>query len=683
MGSDKRLLIVTSCTGEKIIKDDRALTLDDFRRGATHVERREAELSELLTPAQHLYSGQQHVRLMRGIRAYQSANGNKADLDLRILSAGYGLVPGDRKLAPYEGTFQGMKKAEVRNWADELDVPGEIRRVLAQPYDLGIVLLGDSYLEASALDDTVQLGGPTILFCGARMAARLPELPNLRTVVLSNEEAKRFSCGLVGLKGEVSARLLERVSSDDGFVEQLIDPATDVLGSVEGKIVKEKPKTTRPKARPNPSMDQVIDIPNSWWRKRHRKKFSYFIPEWDDLVDPDYDFETDTHSGGSGDWSNEVYAHQLYPEPNYDGILISKVVAEKSKKKKERINELGVHRYLRVPREFPVMGDCGAFGYIQEEVPPYTTDEILDYYTRLGFDYGVSIDHLIVKFTEAQKKERYELTIHNAEDFLRKHNERDLSWEPIGAVQGWDPRSYAEAARQYVAMGYRYVALGGLVRSNTKEILRTLQEVHQAVPDTVGLHVFGVARIGALSQFQRLGVRSVDSASYLRQAWIREKQGYLTETGDSFASIRIPAVGKSFRAIRMVSEGRADAERVEKLEAECLRAVNEYDRGHLSVEATLDVLEEYDRLITPDRKDTRALVRRTLEARPWETCPCAVCRGCGIQVIIFRGNNRNRRRGFHNTFAFYRLMQRALRGENVEPRVGESRSGQLALPLKI
>ena len=39
------------------------------------------------------------------------------------------------------------------------------------------------------------------------------------------------------------------------------------------------------------------------------------------------------------------------------------------------------------------MGDCGAFGYINEKVPPYTTEEILDYYTRLDFDFGVSIDH--------------------------------------------------------------------------------------------------------------------------------------------------------------------------------------------------------------------------------------------------------------------------------------------------
>ena len=38
--------------------------------------------------------------------------------------------------------------------------------------------------------------------------------------------------------------------------------------------------------------------------------------------------------------------------------------------------------------------------YIKETAPPYTTADVLEYYTRLGFDYGVSLDHLIVKATE-------------------------------------------------------------------------------------------------------------------------------------------------------------------------------------------------------------------------------------------------------------------------------------------
>lgn len=706
-----RLLVITSCTGDKLHKHPRALTLEDFRQGPEHVARREAELSRLLTPAEELYTGQQHERLMRGVCAFRSqpgANGVGPDLELLILSAGYGLVPSDRKLAPYEATFKGMKRLELHAWASQLRVGPDIRRSLAEPRDLILVLLGDEYQAACELDTSVKLGAPTFLFCGSRSADRLPNLLGLRKVIVSNPEASRFSCPLISLKGELAARLLGLAAREPSAIDRLIDPATDLLALLEALPRSEElsggtgPAPTRSRrtdrsrkakdpvrpaasetkgCRPNPNVDRVIQIPASWWEKPHREKLQYFIPEWDDLVDPDYDFETDTHSGGTGDWSNEVYAHQLYPEPNYDGILVSKVIAESKRKKKERINTLGVHRFLRVPREFPIMGDCGAFGYIGEEAPPYTTPEILDYYTRLGFDYGVSVDHLIVTATEAQKQFRYDLTIHNAEEFLTEHRKANLPWEPIGAVQGWDPQSYAEAARQCVAMGYRYIALGGLVRTSTPEILRVLEAVHEVVPAQVSIHLFGLARLGALAQFANLGVRSVDTASLLRRAWMGTGRNYLSMDGQFYAAIRIPEADKSFRAKRMVSEGRATAAGVPHLEAACRSALKEYDAGLLSIEKTLDVIEEYDRLITPVRGETRSLLRRTLEAAPWKACPCQICRRDGIQVIIFRGNNRNRRRGFHNTYVFYRLVQQALAGEPVGfgPPAEKAATGQLSL----
>jgi hypothetical protein len=459
---------------------------------------------------------------------------------------------------------------------------------------------------------------------------------------------------------------LKKLDDTDGaFIDSLF-ASEDGLALFDEAGDQPAAKTKRSAPQANPDVDKVISIPKEWWEKPHRSKLRYFIPEWDDLVDPDYDFETDTHSGGSGDWSNETYAHQMYPEPNYDGILISKVVAEKSVKKKERINRLGVHRFLRVPDNFPIMGDCGAFGYIMDEVPPYTTAEILEYYTRLGFNYGVSLDHLIVKATEDQKQFRYDLTINNAEEFLIEHRKLGLDWEPIGAVQGWDPQSYADAARKYVSMGYKYIGLGGLVRSSTKEVLRLLEEVHKVVPENVAIHLFGLARLSALEDFVSLGVRSVDSASYLRRAWMGSGgENYLTDYG-FYTAIRIPEGGKSFRAKRMVLEGRADANQVDKLEKDCLKAMHEFDQGKLSVEKTLDVIEEYDKLITEKRIDIRPLIQRTLEAQPWKTCPCEICKKDGIDVIIFRGNNRNRRRGFHNTYVFYRLLQRMLAGEQLD-----------------
>lgn len=649
-----RVLIVTSCTGRKVVSAPNALTLDDFRKGQEHVARRESEVRDLMRPAEDMYSGPQHLLLMEGVRAFRRSRPEDL-LDLRILSAGYGLLEGSTLVAPYESTFQGMGRAELSSWARYLGVPVSFRTTVARPFDLGLVLLGDDYLEACELDASVRFGGPTIVFCGKTMQRRLPEWDGVRTVGLSNEDATEHSCGLVGLKGKLCSRVLHQLMGDD--VESSKTTKTRQSSLRATPVRRMAAKVT--------DVDHVIDIPSSWSGKRE-KGIQYFIPEWDDLVDPAYDFRADNHSGGTGDWSNEVYAHQMFQDgPNYDGLLVSKVIAEKSKKKKERINRLGVHRFLRVPRDFPVMGDCGAFGYINEKTPPYKTPEILDYYTRLGFDFGVSIDHLIVASTEADAKARYDLTVENAAEFLHEHQKAGLPWTPIGAVQGWDPKSYADAARKYVSMGYKYIAFGGLVRSSTEEVLAMMRAVHEVVPSSVRIHLFGLARIRAMRQFADLGVTSVDSASFLRRAWLGAGSNYITLDGKTYSAIRIPSADKSFRAKRMVSEGRATMEQVRDLESSCLHAMNEFDAGRMGVDDALEVLVKYDSLISPDRPVYVDTLRRTLEARPWASCPCDICRKDGVQVVIFRGNNRNRRRGFHNTYAFYRLMERALEGEDV------------------
>lgn len=661
-----RILVVTSCTGEKTVETPNALTQADFAAGPEHVAQREASLP--LTPAEELYAGLQHIRLMDGIRAVRARPESGWTVDLHILSAGYGLVPADRPLAPYEVTFTGMKSEDLRDWAMRLRIPADIRALLAEPYDLGLVLLGDHYLQACRLDATVALGGPTLLFCGLGPAKKLPVLKSLRVVALSNTEATRYQCGLVGLKGEVAKRILHGLLTEPDLAGRLSDVGVDVLSILDQLAARvtasptptsapppNAPAKPRGQARAHPNVDRVITLPDSWRHKPHRARLRYFIPEWDDLVDPDYDFETDTHSGGSGDWSNEVYAHQMYPEPNYDGILVSKVVAEKSKNKKDRINALGVHRFLRVPRDFPIMGDCGAFGYIMEDNPPYTTDEILDYYTRLDFDYGVSVDHLIVSATEAQKQYRYQLTIDNAEQFLREHRKRGLSWTPIGAVQGWDPKSYADAAARMFKMGYGYLALGGLVRSTTTDINKVVYAVRGVIPREVQLHVFGVARPNAIAGFRDLGVDSVDSAGALRQAWMRTAQSYLFR-GEPYAAIRIPEAGKSFRAKHMEKSGLKEDD-IRAMEQAALSSLRGFDAGTVDLEKCLKALLQYDQFVTSERADMEPLYRRVLTATPWKHCDCAICQTCGVEVIIFRGNNRNRRRGFHNTYDFYRTFQ--------------------------
>ena len=655
MSEADRVLVLTSCTGKK--KESAAgLSLDDFMRGGEHWRLKQAELAGLGCSAETMYTGEQHARLLRGVAAYREAGGG---LDLQILSAGYGFLRGEDVIVPYEATYKALSRERGRAWAEAQQVPQTFRALMQETTLLTCVALGDDYLRACDVRDDVVFASPTLLLCGEKMAATLPDLPNLFVVALTNTDAKRFRCSLLGLKGELFARVLRRLALGDSL---RLDSADALLADLmevapAAPVASAKAATSRPAARPNPSLDYVVPIP-----AKDLPPFAYFIPDWDDLVDPAYDFQTDTHSGGSGDWSNEVYAHQIYDRPSYDGILVSKVVAEKGAKKMDRMNTLGVHRFLRVPDTFPVMGDCGAFGYIKEVAPPYTISEVLEYYTRLGFDYGVSLDHLIVKATEAEKQFRYDLTIHNAEQFLREHRRQGLSWTPVGAVQGWNPASYAEAARQIVGMGYNYIALGGLVRMQTREILLMLEQVREVVPATVRLHLFGIGRLAPVSAFQRLGVTSVDSSSPLRKAWLSAGQNYHACDGSTYTAVRIPQAAKGFRAKRMVADGRASEAQVLRLEQACLRAMRDLDANRISAEQALAPLLEYDALVTEGARQMETLLRRTLEEQPWKKCPCSICVAAGVEVIIFRGNNRNRRRGFHNTHVFYNRLQQILQG---------------------
>ncbi len=133
----------------------------------------------------------------------------------------------------------------------------------------------------------------------------------------------------------------------------------------------------------------------------------YFLPDWEDRLDPNYDFETDTFSRDkSAAYATDVYAHQIFKKPPYDGILISLAIFKdklsltpdgNGGKQIRQFNS--IREYLRIKNssKLKVIGDCGAFSYINEDVPPeeYETIKVADIYQALKFDYGVSVDHMI------------------------------------------------------------------------------------------------------------------------------------------------------------------------------------------------------------------------------------------------------------------------------------------------
>lgn len=64
--ASSRLLVISSCTGDKAVNTPAELKLEDFA-DADRLKRREHELASYRRPASVMYTGKQHEYLMRGV----------------------------------------------------------------------------------------------------------------------------------------------------------------------------------------------------------------------------------------------------------------------------------------------------------------------------------------------------------------------------------------------------------------------------------------------------------------------------------------------------------------------------------------------------------------------------------------------------------------------------------------
>ena len=127
----------------------------------------------------------------------------------------------------------------------------------------------------------------------------------------------------------------------------------------------------------------------------------FYVPEWDDNVDANYDFIHDEHSTlGKRDrelqyiW--DIFDYETTP---IDGVLISREQVEESKTKLDNLTKYGVYHpksRLHLPEWLPTISDCGAWGYKSLPFPPYGNSEMLEFYEAMDVTVGVTIDHLVL-----------------------------------------------------------------------------------------------------------------------------------------------------------------------------------------------------------------------------------------------------------------------------------------------
>ncbi len=406
----------------------------------------------------------------------------------------------------------------------------------------------------------------------------------------------------------------------------------------------------------------------------------FFFPDSQDQIDPGFDFDTEEHPVLRVRQRDDLYAHEVLDGHVIDGLLVSKAIVDGTADgagkytaaQRNRLYRVGVRHFFRLDRlagpPIETMGDCGAFSYRNEDIPPVTPDQVIDFYTECGFDLGISVDHLIFGFDPAadidphhpqaeQWRSRQQITLDLADAFLARCKVRKTRFQPLGVAQGWSPASYAAAVRSLQKIGYTRIALGGMVPLKTGEILACLREISAARDPYTQLHLLGITRRSNISEFISYGVTSFDSTSAFRQAFKDDKDNYHT-AGRTYTAIRVPQVDGMPSLKRRILAGKVDQSAAIQRERDCLRTLQAYDVGEAGIRHVIDALRLYNEII--GLKGYNEAYEDILADAPWKSCPCSICTKAGINVVLFRGSERNKRRGFHNLYVFRKCLDREL-----------------------
>ena len=404
-----------------------------------------------------------------------------------------------------------------------------------------------------------------------------------------------------------------------------------------------------------------------------------------DFVDPGYDFLNDRNTPGRKPYWDDAYPHEILGYAPYHGMLVSRgivgdgpVKGKYTESQAMRFRRVGAREFLRLNTpaftNLALFGDCGAFTYVAEDNPPYTPVDTMEFYHDCSFTHGCSVDHIIFDFDESvlgmdggspEARRRFDITLENADAFLAEAR-RERNFTPMGVVQGWSPDSMAEAARRLVAMGYDYLAIGGMVPLKADQIKRCLVAIRAVVPASTRLHILGFAKPNEIHEFAPFNVTSIDTTSPLIRAFKDDKQNYWLGDGPSlsyYTAIRVPQAIENPRLQRHVRQGDFKAEHLTRMETSALAALRAYDHDDEDLERVLETVLEYNAVLAtgqayehvrdkPTMQKLRERYRTTLTDKPWRRCDCKICKDVGIEVMIFRASNRNKRRGIHNLAAF-------------------------------
>lgn len=194
-----------------------------------------------------------------------------------------------------------------------------------------------------------------------------------------------------------------------------------------------------------------------------------------------------------------------------------------------------VYRRKELPTGTPLIGDCGAWSWKEEDVPhyrgkPVTAGAILEAYLE-WFPAGAMViapDHMLIEKYGNMDLRR---------DFNRQMTRGFIelcpsTFTPMAAVHGLTLAERVERIEEYAALGYRHFALGGLAGQAGKkaEWFKQVGTIRRRFPHLY-LHILGLSSPDYAAEWARIGVDSFDGSSHFKGAFTGGWYWYDAEAG--------------------------------------------------------------------------------------------------------------------------------------------------------
>lgn len=200
-----RVLIVGSCCKKKLHNSPKQPKCQDI--DSSHgIDYWGQQFSELNAPVRDMYTGPQSTELIKAVDLLRKIN--SIEVQVVIISAGFGILQEQDLVPPYDCSFAHMKMQQVRKRSKELNLRSSFTSLISKNFDLIYLALGTRYLAALGTDILTTIPTPTIVF-------NQQESEHLIRIPCSAETVKAFSKrghkihGVAGFKGDL-LRVLAR-----------------------------------------------------------------------------------------------------------------------------------------------------------------------------------------------------------------------------------------------------------------------------------------------------------------------------------------------------------------------------------------------------------------------------------------------------------------------------------------